>query len=99
MSKQQKSIKKFQAKKTFSIMPKPEMKSFKVQEIPRTIQIKTRLFASNELVKNNSHEFFAFVNIMIIITLCVSLQIVVTLFWNNFFPLSRFVLTVEISFR
>ena len=77
-------------------MPKPEMKSLKVQEILRTIQIKTRLFASNELVKNNSHEFFTLVNI--IITLCVSLQIAVTLFSNNFFPLSRFVLTVEISF-
>ena len=77
-------------------MPKPEMKSLKVQEILRTIQIKTRLFASNELVKNNSYEFFTLVNI--IITLCVSLQIVVTLFSNNFFPLSRFVLTVEISF-
>ena len=76
-------------------MPKAKMKSFKVQEIPRTIQIKTRLFASNELVKNNSHKFFTLVNI--IITLCVSLQIVVTLFSNNFFPLSR-VLTVEISF-
>ena len=72
------------------------MKSLKVQEILRTIQIKTRLFASNELVKNNSYEFFTLVNI--IITLCVSLQIVVTLFSNNFFPLSRFVLTVEISF-
>ena len=77
-------------------MPKPEMKSLKLQEILRTIQIKTRLFASNELVKNNSYEFFTLVNI--IITLCVSLQIVVTLFSNNFFPLSRFVLTVEISF-
>ena len=77
-------------------MPKPEMKSLKVQEILRTIQIKTRLFASNELVKNNSYEFFTLVNI--IITLCVSLQIVVTLFSNNFFPLSRFVLTVEVSF-
>ena len=72
------------------------MKSLKVQEILRTIQIKTRLFASNELVKNNSYEFFTLVNI--IITLCVSLQIVVTLFSNNFFPLSRFVLTVEVSF-
>ena len=72
------------------------MKSLKVQEVLRTIQIKTRLFASNELVKNNSYEFFTLVNI--IITLCVSLQIVVTLFSNNFFPLSRFVLTVEISF-
>ena len=39
-------------------MSKPEMKSFKVKEIPKTIQIKTRLFASNELVKNNSHAFF-----------------------------------------
>ena len=77
-------------------MSKPEMKSFKVKEIPKTIQIKTRLFASNELVKNNSYEFFTLVNI--IITLCVSLQIVVTLFSNNFFPLSRFVLTVEVSF-
>ena len=72
------------------------MKSLKVQEILRTIQIKTRLFASNELVKNNSYELFTLVNI--IITLCVSLQIVVTLFSNNFFPLSRFVLTVEVSF-
>ena len=72
------------------------MKSLKVLEILRTIQIKTRLFASNELVKNNSYEFFTLVNI--IITLCVSLQIVVTLFSNNF--LARFVslLTVEISF-
>ena len=77
-------------------MPKPEMKSLKVQEIPRTIQIKTRQFASNELVKNNSHEFFTLVNV--IITLCVSLQIVVTLSANNFFPLSWFVLTVEMSF-
>ena len=96
MSKQQKSTKKIQAKKTFSIIPKPEIKSFKVQEIPRIIQIKTRLFASNELVKNNSHKFFTLVNI--IITLCVSLQIVVTLSANNFFPLSWFVLIVEISF-
>ena len=72
------------------------MKSLKVQEIPRTIQIKTRQFASNELVKNNSHEFFTLVNV--IITLCVSLQIVVTLSANNFFPLSWFLLTVEMSF-
>ena len=77
-------------------MSKPEMKSFKVKEIPTTIQFKTRLFASNELVKNNSHAFFTLVNI--IITLCVSLQIAVALFSNNFFPLSRFVITVEISF-
>ena len=74
----------------------PEMKSFKVKEIPTTTEFKTRLFASNELVKNNSHAFFTLINI--IITLCVPLQIAVTLFSNNFFPLSRFVLTVEISF-
>ena len=79
-------------------MSKPEiMNSFKVKEILTTIQFKTRLFASkNELVKNNSHAFFTLVSI--IITLCVSLQIAVTLFSNNFFPLSRFVLTVEVSF-
>ena len=33
--------KKVQAKKTFSVMSKPEMKSFKVKEIPKTIQFKT----------------------------------------------------------
>ena len=36
--------KKIQAK----IMSKPEMKSFKVKEIPKTKQFKTRLFASKD---------------------------------------------------